>query len=167
MFNILGVRRFIRSVAVSCRGTGEGSIFIVFPSSQIASGEKKKKKKSCLGVNFKRVLFIMWYYSWTPPNTHTHMHTLSSIVPYLHHFWTHMWFMMETGGNVCLLLAVLHLVTACTDRVTVQYNVGSVDWCTIPAVHCIFLLEHKKGDYIKSATFLKWINADRIWHFCT
>lgn len=56
MFNIFGLQWFIKSVYVSCRGTGEGSIFIVF----------LVEKKPCFGVNFKRVLFIMWYYIWIP-----------------------------------------------------------------------------------------------------
>lgn len=36
--------------------------FIVFPSSQIAWAEKKL----CFGVNFKRFLFMMWYYNSIP-----------------------------------------------------------------------------------------------------
>lgn len=66
-----------------------------------------------------------WILNVTPPPP-PHTHTPSSVVPYLHQFWTHMWFMMEAGGNVCLLLAVLHLITACTDRVACIHNVGWV-----------------------------------------
>lgn len=33
-------------------------------------------------------------------------------------FWNHMQFMMETGGNVCLLFAVLHAITAFYEKVT-------------------------------------------------
>lgn len=44
-----------------------------------------------------------------------------------------MWFMMETGGDVCLLLAVLHLITAHTDKRDTIQSVADCANCCIKA----------------------------------
>lgn len=55
-----------------------------------------------------------------------------SVAPYLYQFWTHMWFLMETRDDVCLLLAVLHLVTAFTESAFVAVCWGRIKADCVP-----------------------------------
>ena len=102
-----------------------------------------------------------------PPSL-PHTFTPSSLVPYLHQLWTHMWFMMEAGGNVCLLLAVLHFITACTDRLALhvtpdgwrEYVHTGLFVCRVPATFCILLLRTWERRLFKQHT--NWRNTDQI-----
>lgn len=103
-----------------------------------------------------------------PPPPHPQTFTPSSVVPYLHQLWTHMWFMMEAGGNVCLLLAVLHVITTRTDRLALhitcnsrrQYVHTSLFVCRVPATFRILVLRTRERRLFE--LLLNWRNTDRL-----